>query len=194
MMTDLTFDQLRAANIARLPQFKNGKGEPAHSKPDGSDWSLSAWSNAVLGELGEAANLIKKIERGDFSLDEKREELGKEFADVQTYLDILAFRAGVDLGDATMNKWNEVSRRVGCDLRLGEETDQPVTTLNMALEQKRWLFDWMDKEKHLMAVAGSEADKKFQELHQLGIVKLYDAMFGNHYYALTDVGRKAIRP
>lgn len=115
----LTFDELRAGNIARLPQFKNSRGEPAHSEPDGSDWSLGEWSNAVLGELGEAANLIKKVTRGDYTLDQVREELGKEFADVQTYLDILAFRAGIDLGEATIKKWNEVSERVGCSLRIG---------------------------------------------------------------------------
>lgn len=109
----LTFDALRGANVARLPQFKNARGEPAHSEADGSDWSLSAWSNAVLGELGEAANIIKKVERGDLTLDEARPALAKEFANVQTYLDILAFRAGVDLGEATLDKWNEVSERVG---------------------------------------------------------------------------------
>lgn len=98
----LTFDELRAANIRRLPQFKNRKGEPAHSEPDGSDWKLSAWCSAVLGELGELANLIKKIERGD----------------VQTYLDILAFRCGVNLGNATANKFNRVSDRVGSDVKL----------------------------------------------------------------------------
>lgn len=122
----LTFDTLRQANVSRLPLFKNSRGEPAHSQPDGSDWSLSGWSNAVLGELGEAANLIKKIERGDFTLEEKREELGKELADVQTYLDILAFRANVDLGRATQNKWNEISQRVGCPLRLIDTPAGPV--------------------------------------------------------------------
>ena len=86
---------------------------------DGSDWSLAHWANAVTGELGEAANLIKKIERRDFTLDEARIELGKELADVQTYLDILAFRCGVDLGAATIEKFNEVSERIGCDVRLG---------------------------------------------------------------------------
>lgn len=93
----LRFDTLRRANFMRLPQFKNPKGEPAHKEPDGSDWALSAWCNAVCGELGEAANLIKKIERGDFTLEEKREELGKEFADIVTYLDILAARSGARL-------------------------------------------------------------------------------------------------
>ncbi len=114
----LTFDDLRQANIARLPLFKNRKGEPAHSQPDGSDWKLSAWCNAVTGELGESANLIKKIERGDMSLEDARESLAKELADVQTYLDILAFRAGVDLGRATVMKFNEVSDRVGCNVKL----------------------------------------------------------------------------
>lgn len=114
----LTFEQLRSANLKRLPLFKNRKGETAHSQADGSDWKLSAWSNAVLGELGEAANIIKKIERGDLTLADAMPDLRRELADVQTYLDILAFRAGVNLGAATIEKFNEVSERVGCDVRL----------------------------------------------------------------------------
>jgi NTP pyrophosphatase (non-canonical NTP hydrolase) len=114
-LTDgLTLNVLRRANVRRLPLFKNKKGKWAHSKKDGSDWKLSGWSNACLGELGEAANIIKKIERGDMTLEEARPLLAKELADVQTYLDILAFRAGVNLGEATIEKFNEVSRRVGC--------------------------------------------------------------------------------
>jgi NTP pyrophosphatase (non-canonical NTP hydrolase) len=119
----LTFDALRNANRARLPLFKNGRGAPAHAQADGSDWCLAQWCNAVLGELGEAANVIKKIERGDFTLDEARTMLAKELADVQCYLDILAYRAGVDLGQATAEKWDEVSRRVGCDLRIAAFID-----------------------------------------------------------------------
>lgn len=114
----LTFDALRGANLARLPQFKNGRGGYAHSQADGSDWCLAQWCNAVLGELGEVANIIKKIERGDLTLDEARPALAREFADVQTYLDILAYRAGVNLGDATLEKWNEVSVRVESTVRL----------------------------------------------------------------------------
>ena len=118
MSNGLTFDALRSANLARLPHFKNAKGEPAHSESDGSDWCLAQWCNALTGELGEAANLIKKIERGDLTLDEARKDLGKELADIQTYLDILAYRAGVNLGQATISKWNEVSERVKCNIRL----------------------------------------------------------------------------
>lgn len=114
---NLSLFQLRNANTKRLPLFKNKKGEIVHNE-DGSDWKLSAWCNALTGEVGEAANIIKKIERGDFSLAEARQELGKELADVLTYLDILAFRAGIDLGEATKQKFNEVSDRVDCNIKL----------------------------------------------------------------------------
>ena len=124
--TPLTFAALRAANVARLPLFKNRRGEPAHSQPDGSDWSLGEWCNAVLGELGEAANLIKKVKRGDVTLDEARTDLAKEYADVVTYLDILAFQTGVDLGEATAAKWDEVSARVGVPLRIAQFTPEPA--------------------------------------------------------------------
>lgn len=112
------FNTLRAANIARLPQFKNRKGQPAHSEPDGSDWSPAQWLQAVVGELGEYANLRKNHERGDIDADTFYREAADELADVATYLDILAFRLGIDLEAAIASKFNRVSERVGSDVRL----------------------------------------------------------------------------
>lgn len=124
--TGLTFDALRAANALRLPQFKNPHGQLAHSEPDGSDWSPAQWLQAVMGELGEYANVRKKFERGDLTAEQFEVMAAKELADVQTYLDILARRCldvpgkphqvGVDLGQATRAKFNEVSERVGADV------------------------------------------------------------------------------
>lgn len=115
----LTFAELRQANLRRLPLFRNARGELAHSEPDGSDWRLSQWCNAVTGELGELANLIKKVERRDMSLAEARSAIADELADVATYLDILAYRAGVDLGAAVVSKFNRVSARVGVPVTIG---------------------------------------------------------------------------
>ena len=122
----LTFNTLRQGNIERLPQFKNAQGEPAHSKPDGSDWSNAEWLQAVVGELGEFANLAKKVRRGDVPDDpdaqrRMQEALADELADVAIYLDILAYRTGVNLGEAIMNKWNRTSRKVGCKLFIDAE-------------------------------------------------------------------------
>ncbi len=116
----LDFDDLRRANIARLPGFRNNKGELYHGSPDdpGSEWCLAQWSNATLGELGEAANIIKKIDRGDLTVEEARPSIGREFADVLIYLDILAFRMGIDLGDFVRMKFNETSAKVQSDVKL----------------------------------------------------------------------------
>lgn len=112
-MNNLKFKTLRFANINRLPQFKNSKGGPAHSEPDGSDWSNAQWLGAVLGELGEYANFAKKYDRGDITREEFLIHARKELADVATCLDLLAFRLGIDLGEAIVEKFNEVSKRVG---------------------------------------------------------------------------------
>ena len=141
---ELTFAALRAASVARLPLFKNRHGEPAHSQPDGSDWSLGEWCNAVLGELGEAANLIKKVQRADVTLDEARPLLAREYADVVTYLDILAFRSGVDLGEITALKWDEVSARVGAPLRMAQFLDAPATALAEDAARLRETEDYAD--------------------------------------------------
>ena len=115
-MNNLTFKTLREANTKRLPQFKNAKGSSAHNAADGSDWSPAQWLQALVGEVGEYANLRKKFERGDISEQQFKTEAGKEIADIQIYLDILAFQLGIDLSEAITNKFNEVSRRVSSSI------------------------------------------------------------------------------
>lgn len=112
----LTFPDLRLANLARLPQFRNAHGAPAHSKADGSDWDRAAWLEALVGEVGEYANKSKKYRRGDISHVEFMAEARSELADIQTYLDLLAHSLGIDLAAATIDKFNEVSKRVGADV------------------------------------------------------------------------------
>jgi NTP pyrophosphatase (non-canonical NTP hydrolase) len=123
MTNGLSFRTLRAANEQRLPQFKDAKGRQAHSQSDGSDWSPADWMTASVGELGELANIMKKVRRGDLTIDEARPEMAKELADVVTYLDILAKQLDIDLGEAVREKFNEVSRRVGAAVFIGHDDD-----------------------------------------------------------------------
>lgn len=110
----LTFDQLREANLKRLPRFKNSRGELAHNPELGvNDWTPAQWLQALVGEVGEYANIRKKYERGDIDLETFHAEAEKELADVQTYLDLLAASLAINLGDVTRSKFNEVSLRVG---------------------------------------------------------------------------------
>ena len=121
MISKLTFLALREANTIRLPLFKNGKGVVAHSKADGSDWTLLEWAGALCGEAGELANLLKKVRRGDVTLDEARPAIAKELADNVIYLDIIAKQAGIDLGRAVTQKFNETSTKTGVAVYLYDD-------------------------------------------------------------------------
>lgn len=103
------FDDLRKANVERVREFGHGGLE---------EWDPPRWFMALVGEVGELGNLLKKIERGDFTLDDVRQEVSDELADVQIYLDLLAARLGIDLGVATREKFNSKSEQIGSPVRL----------------------------------------------------------------------------
>ena len=115
MTTDFTdsisFDTLREANLKRLPLFKDGNGNPAHDKPDGSDWSLNDWYTAFAGEVGEAGNVFKKIRRGDFTLESEkgRAKVKEELGGALIYLDLLAHRCGLSLSEIAVYCFNTKS-------------------------------------------------------------------------------------
>lgn len=92
--------------------------------PIGS-WSLSDWMTATLGELGEAANVAKKLNRerdGVPGNTQSKEELmaclADELADAFIYLDLLAQSAGIDLELAVIAKFDRTSERIGFPKRL----------------------------------------------------------------------------
>ena len=85
-----------------------------------SDWSLSDWMTATLGELGEAANIAKKLNRvrdgvpgNSESEAELRNSLADELADTFIYLDLLCQSQGISLEDAVVQKFNRTSEKIG---------------------------------------------------------------------------------
>jgi NTP pyrophosphatase (non-canonical NTP hydrolase) len=118
----LTFDAFRAANATRCLRWH----------PEGIEWSASDWMTAIVGELGELARLIKMRNRERDGLPGNKfsptdEQIGKEAADVLTYLDLFCAMHGIDLGRAAAMKFNEVSQRVGFPDRI--EVDERLHTL-----------------------------------------------------------------
>lgn len=51
----------------------------------------------LVGEVGECANLVKKVVRGDLSYAAARQNLGGELADTFIYLIKICSQSGVDL-------------------------------------------------------------------------------------------------
>lgn len=84
------------------------------------DWSLSDWTTAVAGELGEAANIVKKLNRvrdgipGNAETEhELRDKLADEIADTVIYLDLMAQAAGFDLETVRDAKFAKTSAKIG---------------------------------------------------------------------------------
>lgn len=108
----LTFHGFSRTNRARA---KRWHGE------DSIPWSGADWSNAMCGEAGEAANVVKKLRRvetsvvGSVDADTSvlLEQLGDEIADTITYLDLLADHYGIDVAEALARKFNAISEREG---------------------------------------------------------------------------------
>ena len=85
-----------------------------------ADWSLSDWFTATVGEFGEAANIVKKLNRvrdgipgnteGEVYL---RNMLKREIADTFIYLDLLAQAAGFEIGDVVLDTFDAKSKQIG---------------------------------------------------------------------------------
>jgi NTP pyrophosphatase (non-canonical NTP hydrolase) len=116
----LSFKSLNSANVARARRWHPGF-------PEQDDWNGADWSNAMCGEAGEAANVVKKLRRietnkvgtPDSELWGLQKALAKELADTVIYADLLAAKYGINLGTAIVNKFNEVSERNDFPERLG---------------------------------------------------------------------------
>lgn len=85
-----------------------------------NSWSLSDWFTATAGELGEAGNVIKKLNRVRDGIPGNKVPaavlhiaLGEELADVAIYLDLLAQAAGFDLDEIREAKFRATSERIG---------------------------------------------------------------------------------
>lgn len=118
-MSDLTLRQISETNRARSQRWHK----------DCEPWGGADWSNAMCGEAGEAANVVKKLRRletskrssGEYELQMLLAALGDELADTILYLDLLADHYGIDLPAAICRKFNRVSERQGFPERLPVE-------------------------------------------------------------------------
>ena len=114
----LTFTEFSKANRLRC-ESKDGFNHRLTS------WSTSDWFTAVVGELGEAANVAKKLNRvrdripGNKQTPEQlKGELRKELGDVFVYLDLLAQSLDFQISDAAVEVFNAKSEELNFPIRL----------------------------------------------------------------------------
>ncbi len=113
----VTLDQLQVAHIERQEEWCPDQ------KPD-----LSFRGNEMAGEVGEACDIIKKLERERHGWRGSRaikDELADELADVVHTAILCAITAGVDLSAATIRKFNATSEKNNLATRLSALPPSP---------------------------------------------------------------------
>jgi NTP pyrophosphatase (non-canonical NTP hydrolase) len=116
----LTFAEFQALNARRS----------AFHFTSSANWGPNDWACALAGEVGELCNVLKKVRRGDSTYRllpreahwtdvdmhharNTRAIVLKELADVITYADALITHLGADTETVLLEKFDEVSKRVG---------------------------------------------------------------------------------
>lgn len=121
--SDLTFHAVGAVNRQRCERWHPGFPN------DG--WTGSDWSNAMAGEAGETCNVVKKLRRIEFGLNqaagdtrpELLTKLATEIGDTFMYLDLLAQHYGLNLARCVVDTFNRVSVRESFPERLPAESE-----------------------------------------------------------------------
>jgi NTP pyrophosphatase (non-canonical NTP hydrolase) len=109
------FNDFSVLNRRRC-EAKNGFNNPL------SGWSLADWMTATMGELGEVANIAKKLNRvrdgipGNAETPEQlKAMLADELADTFIYLDLTCQSQGINLQNAVTDKFQRTSKKIGYD-------------------------------------------------------------------------------
>ena len=106
----MDFGKLRAANQKRHIEWAEGR-----------ELSLSFRGVELAGEVGEACNEIKKLERHRIGIVGGKEDvsgLREELSDILISVDLIAMDLGIDLGEAVREKFNQTSEKYGLRTRL----------------------------------------------------------------------------
>ena len=105
------YASLREANKARDKEWNSGNER----------LSLTFRATELAGEVGEARNVVKKLERERLGIVGSRdtfEHLAEELADIIICADLLAMDAGIDLEAAVVAKFNATSIKVGLTTKM----------------------------------------------------------------------------
>lgn len=106
----LSLQELRIANYDRQ-QLWDTKNE----------LTLAFRGNELAGEVGEACNIIKKLERERLGIKGSRsteKELADELADVIICIDLICMHLNINLAEAVKSKFNMTSSKMGFNVKL----------------------------------------------------------------------------
>ncbi len=147
----LTLGELQRAHVERQEEWC------PEQKPD-----LSFRGNEMAGEVGEACNVIKKLERerhGWRGSRATKEQLAEELADVIHTATLCAITAGIDIEAATIAKFDATSEKNGLSSRIRALIPaKPAVEVVEALELERFTLHYDPVEEKLFALLSEDGE------------------------------------
>lgn len=139
----MSMAELRAANVARDQEWNTGIERV----------SMTFRATELAGEVGEACNVIKKLERERIGLvgsRDTKEHLAEELADIVICTDLVAMDAGIDLDAAIAAKFNATSEKNGLTTRLSISKPSMALPLEATQGMIKAALDlvWEESETH----------------------------------------------
>lgn len=139
----MKFGNLRAANVARNQEWNTGSER----------LSLTFRATELAGEVGEACNVIKKLERERIGLvgsRDTKEHLAEELADIVICTDLVAMDTDIDLDAAIAAKFNATSEKNGLSTRLSISMPMTALPFEATPEMVKAALDliWEESETH----------------------------------------------
>ncbi len=136
-------NNLRAANVARDQEWNTGSERV----------SMTFRATELAGEVGEACNVIKKLERERIGLvgsRDTKEHLAEELADIVICTDLVAMDAGIDLDAAIAAKFNATSEKNGLKTQLSISKPATALPFEATPEMVKAALDlvWEESETH----------------------------------------------
>ena len=106
-----------ALTFARFAAMNSSRRAGWHGP--GSSWTGADYSNEMCGEVGEAANVVKKLRRIETGTSRGQDatpegltaQLGEELADVIICAHLVADHYGIDIEQALVDKFNAISEK-----------------------------------------------------------------------------------
>ena len=125
-LSEAEVTELRARNFDAFSKANRERCEsPQGFNHQLRDWSASDWMTALVGEVGEAANVVKKLNRYRDGINGNKEaeavlrtKLRQELGDVFVYLDLMAQSLGFSIADAAVEVFNAKSAEIGYPVQL----------------------------------------------------------------------------
>ena len=127
------YPDLRSANVARQALWDAGH-----------KLTLTYRANEMAGEVGEACNIAKKIERERLGMQGSRAtkgDLAMELADVVICADLVALSEGIDLDRAVADKFNSTSMTQGFPIRLSAPGGLPQDVIDLVIAARVVAFE-----------------------------------------------------